>query len=58
MAHYVDGFVVPVPKKNVEKYRKVAKWLAKSGWSTVLCHTWSAPLTTSKKANTLLSHKV
>ncbi|WP_413289701.1 DUF1428 domain-containing protein [Bdellovibrio sp. HCB337] len=25
MAHYVDGFVVPVPKKNVEAYRKVAK---------------------------------
>lgn len=25
MAKYVDGFVVPVPKKNVEKYRKVAQ---------------------------------
>lgn len=25
MAHYVDGFVVPVPKKNIEAYRKIAK---------------------------------
>ena len=29
MAKYVDGFVVPVPKKNVEKYRKVAKLAGK-----------------------------
>jgi len=25
MAHYVDGFVVPVPKKNLESYRKMAR---------------------------------
>lgn len=25
MAKYVDGFVVPVPKKNVEAYRRIAK---------------------------------
>lgn len=25
MAKYVDGFVVPVPKKNVEAYKKIAK---------------------------------
>ena len=25
MARYVDGFVVPVPKKNVEAYRKLAR---------------------------------
>ena len=25
MARYVDGFVVPVPKKNVEKYRRIAQ---------------------------------
>lgn len=25
MANYVDGFVVPVPKKNVEAYRRIAK---------------------------------
>lgn len=29
MPKYVDGFVVPVPKKNVEKYRKVAKLAGK-----------------------------
>ena len=25
MAHYVDGFVVPVPKKSVEAYRRMAR---------------------------------
>ena len=25
MAHYVDGFVVPVPKKNLEAYRAMAR---------------------------------
>lgn len=25
MARYVDGFVIPVPKKNLEAYRKVAR---------------------------------
>ena len=25
MAHYVDGFVVPVPKKNLDAYRKMAR---------------------------------
>lgn len=25
MANYVDGFVLPVPKKNLEAYRRVAK---------------------------------
>jgi len=25
MAKYVDGFVLPIPKKNIEAYRKVAK---------------------------------
>ena len=29
MAKYIDGFVVPVPKKNIEKYRKVAKLAGK-----------------------------
>jgi len=29
MAFYVDGFVLPVPKKNVEKYKKLAKLAAK-----------------------------
>ena len=25
MAHYVDGFVVPVPKKNIDAYRRMAR---------------------------------
>lgn len=29
MASYVDGFVVPVPKRNFAKYRKMAKLFGK-----------------------------
>ncbi len=25
MAKYIDGFVIPVPKKNLSKYRKIAR---------------------------------
>jgi uncharacterized protein YbaA (DUF1428 family) len=25
MAHYVDGFVLPVPKRNVDAYRRIAR---------------------------------
>ena len=25
MAHYVDGFVVPVPKKNIAAYRSMSR---------------------------------
>lgn len=25
MARYVDGFVIPVPKKNVDAYRRLAR---------------------------------
>jgi len=25
MAKYVDGFVLPIPKKNVDEYRKIAR---------------------------------
>lgn len=28
MARYVDGFVIPVPRRNIEKYRRIA---AKAG---------------------------
>ena len=27
--NYVDGFVLPVPRKNIEKYKKAAKLAAK-----------------------------
>ena len=29
MAHYVDGFVVPVPKRNLDAYRKMAEQAGK-----------------------------
>ena len=25
MAHYIDGFVIPLPKKNVNAYRRMAQ---------------------------------
>ena len=25
MAHYVDGFVIPLPKKNLNTYRRLAQ---------------------------------
>ena len=25
MAHYVDGYVLPVPKKNLQAYRRIAQ---------------------------------
>ncbi|HEX4939443.1 MAG TPA: DUF1428 domain-containing protein [Candidatus Kapabacteria bacterium] len=31
MTHYVDGFVLPVPKKNLDAYRKMAQ-LAGTVW--------------------------
>ena len=29
MAQYIDGFVVPVPKKNLADYRKMARLAGK-----------------------------
>lgn len=29
MANYVDGFVLPIPRKNIDKYKKVAKLAGK-----------------------------
>ena len=29
MARYVDGFVLPVPKRHIEAYRRIAKVAAK-----------------------------
>lgn len=29
MAKYVDGFVIPIPKKNVEAYRRIARLACK-----------------------------
>ena len=30
MARYIDGFVIPVPKKNIKAYRNMAKLAAKA----------------------------
>jgi uncharacterized protein YbaA (DUF1428 family) len=42
MANYVDGFVLPIPKKNAEAYRKVARkagkvWMEYGALSYVEC---------------------
>lgn len=29
--HYVDGFLIPLPKKNVKMYRRMAEW-GKKAW--------------------------
>jgi uncharacterized protein YbaA (DUF1428 family) len=34
MTGYVDGFVLPVPKKNLGKYRRMTKGQGKTGKST------------------------
>jgi uncharacterized protein YbaA (DUF1428 family) len=34
MPHYVDGYVIPVPKSKIDDYRKMAERAARSGWST------------------------
>lgn len=30
MAHYVDGFVIPIKRKNVKAYKKMATWGCKA----------------------------
>ena len=49
MAKYVDGFITPIPKKNVEKYRKVAKiagkvWMEHGAISYVECMGDDVPM--------------
>ncbi|RYZ68927.1 MAG: DUF1428 domain-containing protein [Proteobacteria bacterium] len=49
MAQYVDGFIIPIPKKNVEKYRKVAKlagkiWMEHGALSYVECIGEDVPM--------------
>ena len=44
---YVDGFLVPVPKKNAEKYKKIVhRRPARCGWTTARSATTSAWPTT------------
>ena len=46
MAKYVDGFVLPVPKRNVDAYRRIARRAGKGGGSTARSSTGSASPTT------------
>ena len=34
MAHYVDGFVIPLPKKQLNVYRHLAQKAGEYGWET------------------------
>lgn len=44
---YVDGYVLPVPKKNLPAYRRMARKAGESGGSTAPSSTGSASVTTS-----------
>lgn len=46
---YVDGFVLPVPKKKIEAYRRIARKAGKSGANTARWTTWNASPTTSNR---------
>ena len=46
MTGYVDGFVLPVPKKNLGKYRHMAKGQGKTGKSTAHYNILDARVTT------------
>ena len=35
MAHYVDGFVIPLPKKHLNAFRRLAQKAGKYGGTTV-----------------------
>ena len=54
---YVDGYVLPVPKKKLQAYRRMAQQAGKSGESMALSTTRSAPATTSKRSGALRSRK-
>jgi len=47
MAHYVDGYVLPVPKKNLQTYRRIAQKAGKFGASTERWTTRNVWVTTS-----------
>jgi uncharacterized protein YbaA (DUF1428 family) len=44
---YVDGFLLPVAKKNLQVYRRIAQQLERSGASTARSSIANAPVTTS-----------
>ncbi len=46
MAHYVDGYVLPVPKKSIAAYARMAKKASKFGRNTARSITGNASATT------------
>ena len=47
---YVDGYVLPVPKKNLKAYIRMARMGEKSGVSMARSTTKNALATTSKRS--------
>jgi uncharacterized protein YbaA (DUF1428 family) len=45
MAHYVDGFVIPLPKKNLENYRRGAQKAGKIWRDHARSNSASVPAT-------------
>jgi hypothetical protein len=39
---YVDGFLLPLPKRNVKAYLAMARTACRCGWSTARSSTASA----------------
>jgi uncharacterized protein YbaA (DUF1428 family) len=46
MPRYVDGFLIPLPKKNLNAYRRLAQKAGKCGRTTVPWTTRNASATT------------
>ena len=57
MANYVDGFIVPVPKANVEAYRRMARKAGKIWRSTARWTTRNASRTTCSRARSPRSRR-
>jgi uncharacterized protein YbaA (DUF1428 family) len=45
MPHYVDGFVLPVPKKNIAAYRRMAQKASRTGKNSARWITRNASAT-------------
>jgi uncharacterized protein YbaA (DUF1428 family) len=48
MARYVDGFLIPVPKRNFDAYRRMARKAGRSGASTARWKYGNASRRTSR----------
>ena len=54
---YVDGYVLPVPKKNLKGYLRMAQMGKKCGGNTVRSITKNASATTSNRSGEPRSRK-